>query len=83
MAFICGFGHVTVSVLLGLLALMFGAQLFQSLGERMVSLAGLASVSRTQSGVCAALSHIVYTGIIIITTITCTTRHAHRFGRCS
>jgi len=40
-AFICGFGHVTVSVLLGLLALMFGAQLFQSLGERMVSVAGL------------------------------------------
>ena len=40
-AFICGLGHVTVSVLLGLLALMFGAQLFQSLGERMVSVAGL------------------------------------------
>jgi len=40
-AFICGLGHVTVSVLLGLLALMFGAQLFQSLGERMVSIAGL------------------------------------------
>jgi hypothetical protein len=28
-------------MLLGLLALMFGAQLFQSLGERMVSVAGL------------------------------------------
>ncbi|MGB8329388.1 MAG: hypothetical protein WCE62_04615 [Polyangiales bacterium] len=40
-AFICGLGHVTVSVLLGLLALMFGAQLFQRLGERMVSVAGL------------------------------------------
>jgi hypothetical protein len=40
-AFICGLGHVTVSVLLGLLALMFGARLFQSLGERMVSVAGL------------------------------------------
>lgn len=40
-AFICGFGHVTVSVLLGLLALLFGAQLFQRLGEQMVSVAGL------------------------------------------
>ncbi len=40
-AFFCGLGHVTVSVLLGLLALMFGAQLFESLGERMVSVAGL------------------------------------------
>jgi nickel/cobalt exporter len=40
-AFLCGFGHVTVSVFLGLLALLFGAQLFQSIGERMVSVAGL------------------------------------------
>lgn len=40
-AFVCGLGHVTVSVLLGLLALLFGAQLFESLGERMVSVAGL------------------------------------------
>jgi high-affinity nickel permease len=40
-AFLCGFGHVTVSVALGLLALSFGAQLFQSIGERMVSVAGL------------------------------------------
>ncbi|MGD8824046.1 MAG: sulfite exporter TauE/SafE family protein [Myxococcales bacterium] len=40
-ALICGFGHVTVSVLLGLLALLFGAQLFESLGEHMVSIAGL------------------------------------------
>ena len=40
-AFICGLGHVTVSVLLGLLALMFGARLFESLGEKMVSVAGL------------------------------------------
>ena len=40
-AFLRGFGHVTVSVFLGLLALLFGAQLFQSIGERMVSVAGL------------------------------------------
>jgi nickel/cobalt exporter len=38
---LCGFGHVTVSVLLGLLALVFGAHMLQSLGERMESLAGL------------------------------------------
>jgi nickel/cobalt transporter (NicO) family protein len=40
-AFICGLGHVTVSVVLGLLALIFGTHLFQSLGEQMVSVAGL------------------------------------------
>lgn len=40
-AFICGLGHVTVSVLLGLLALLFGTQLFESFGERMMSVAGL------------------------------------------
>jgi len=40
-AFLCGFGHVTVSVLLGLLALLFGARMIVSLGERMVSVAGL------------------------------------------
>jgi len=40
-ALICGLGHVTVSVLLGLLALLFGTQLFESFGERMVSIAGL------------------------------------------
>ncbi len=40
-AFICGFGHVTVSVILGLLALLFGEQVLRSVGERMVSLAGL------------------------------------------
>ena len=40
-AFVCGLGHVTVSVLLGLLALLFGAQLFERVGERMVSVAGL------------------------------------------
>ncbi|MGB8224575.1 MAG: hypothetical protein WCF10_18420 [Polyangiales bacterium] len=40
-AFLCGFGHVTVSVLLGLLALLFGEQVLRSFGERMASLAGL------------------------------------------
>jgi hypothetical protein len=40
-ALLCGVGHVTVSVMLGLLALAFGAQLLQSFGEQMVSVAGL------------------------------------------
>ncbi|MDH3483458.1 MAG: hypothetical protein OEM16_04465, partial [Myxococcales bacterium] len=40
-ALLCGLGHVTISVLLGLLALMFGAHLFESLGEKMESVAGL------------------------------------------
>jgi hypothetical protein len=39
-ALLCGLGHVTVSMLLGLLALLFGTRLFESLGERMVSVAG-------------------------------------------
>ena len=40
-AFICGLGHVTVSVVLGVLALAFGSALFQSFGEKMESVAGL------------------------------------------
>lgn len=40
-AFLCALGHVTVSVLLGFVALVFGAQLFEALGERMASVAGL------------------------------------------
>jgi len=39
--FLCGFGHVTVSALLGLLALFFGRQIFQTIGERMEAAAGL------------------------------------------
>jgi len=39
--FLCGFGHVTVSALLGLLALLFGRQMFQTIGERMEAVAGL------------------------------------------
>ncbi len=39
--FLCGFGHVTVSALLGLLGLLFGRQLFERLGQRMESVAGL------------------------------------------
>jgi hypothetical protein len=43
--FLCGFGHVTVSVLLGLLGLVFGRQLFQSFGQRMESFAGVLLVA--------------------------------------
>jgi len=39
--FLCGFGHVTVSVLLGLLGLVFGRQMFESFGRRMESAAGV------------------------------------------
>jgi hypothetical protein len=38
---LCGFGHVTVSVLLGGLALFFGLELLRVVGERMEALAGL------------------------------------------
>jgi len=38
---LCGFGHVTVSVLLGLLALFFGLEMLHTFGRRMESIAGL------------------------------------------
>jgi nickel/cobalt transporter (NicO) family protein len=38
---LCGFGHVTVSALLGLLALFFGLELLKVVGERMEAVAGL------------------------------------------
>jgi nickel/cobalt transporter (NicO) family protein len=37
----CGFGHVTVSVLLGVLALVFGLELLRVVGQRMEAVAGL------------------------------------------
>jgi len=37
----CGLGHVTVSVALGLLALLFGREVFQMFGERLESVSGL------------------------------------------
>jgi nickel/cobalt transporter (NicO) family protein len=37
----CGLGHVTVSVALGLLALVFGREIVQAFGERLESLSGL------------------------------------------
>ena len=39
--FLCGFGHVTVSALFGLLGLLFGRSVFEKLGARMESVAGL------------------------------------------
>lgn len=39
--FLCGFGHVTVSALLGLLALLFGRAIFERAGERMGAVAGI------------------------------------------
>ena len=38
---LCGFGHVTVSVLLGLLALVFGRAIFARAGERLEAVAGI------------------------------------------
>jgi nickel/cobalt transporter (NicO) family protein len=37
----CGFGHVTVSALLGVLALFFGLEMLRLVGERMEAIAGL------------------------------------------
>jgi hypothetical protein len=39
--FLCGFGHVTVSVLLGLLALAVGGEVLQAFGQRLEAVAGL------------------------------------------
>jgi hypothetical protein len=39
--FLCGFGHVTVSALLGLLALLFGRTIFERAGARMEAVAGV------------------------------------------
>jgi nickel/cobalt transporter (NicO) family protein len=38
---LCGFGHVTASALLGLLALLFGLEVLQSVGRRMEAVAGI------------------------------------------
>jgi len=38
---VCGLGHVTASVALGLLALIFGLELLQTFGHRMESISGL------------------------------------------
>jgi nickel/cobalt exporter len=40
-AFLCGFGHVTVSVALGLLALFSGTAIVESFGARSASVAGV------------------------------------------
>ena len=37
----CGFGHVTVTVVLGVLALSLGLELLRAVGERMAGVAGL------------------------------------------
>jgi hypothetical protein len=37
----CGLGHVTVSVLLGVLALVFGREVFEAFGQRLESVSGL------------------------------------------
>lgn len=42
---LCGFGHVTTSVLLGLLGLVFGHELFLRFGRRMEAVAGLLLVA--------------------------------------
>lgn len=39
--FLCGFGHVTVSALLGLLGLAFGRSVFERAGEKMEAVAGI------------------------------------------
>jgi hypothetical protein len=39
--FLCGFGHVTVSALLGLLGLVFGRAIFEKAGARMEAVAGI------------------------------------------
>ncbi len=42
---LCGFGHVTVSVVLGLLGLVFGRQMLETFGRRMEAFAGILLVA--------------------------------------
>jgi nickel/cobalt exporter len=42
---LCGFGHVTVSVMFGMLALVFGMEVLQAFGGRMESVAGILLVA--------------------------------------
>jgi nickel/cobalt transporter (NicO) family protein len=42
---LCGFGHVTVSAMLGVLALIFGVEMLRLVGERMEAAAGLLLVA--------------------------------------
>ena len=42
---LCGFGHVTVSVLLGVAALVFGLEMLKLVGQRMEALAGILLVA--------------------------------------
>lgn len=42
---LCGFGHVTVSVLLGVLALVFGLEILHIVGQRMEAMAGILLVA--------------------------------------
>jgi len=42
---LCGFGHVTVSVLLGVLALVFGLEMLKLVGQRMEAVAGILLVA--------------------------------------
>ena len=39
--FLCGFGHVTISALLGLLGLAFGRKVFETAGQKMEAVAGI------------------------------------------
>jgi len=38
---LCGFGHVSVSAILGVLALLFGLEMLRAVGQRMEAVAGL------------------------------------------
>jgi hypothetical protein len=68
----CGLGHVTVSVLLGLLALVFGRELFEAFGRRLESGSGLLligfGVAYAAWGIRNAIVDRVH-------------RHAHAHGR--
>ena len=81
---LCGFGHVTVSVLLGVLALIFGLEVLRLVGERMEAVAGAAADRfglvyaidglRHAVRICTAISTATRTDIITPTTTT-TTSH--------
>jgi nickel/cobalt transporter (NicO) family protein len=68
----CGLGHVTVSVLLGILALLFGREMLETFGQRLESVSGLLligfGVAYAAWGLRNALAERVH-------------QHAHAHGR--
>ena len=59
-AFLCGFGHVTVSAALGLVALVSGTAIVEALGARSASVAGLLLIGFGVAYAVWGLRHVIH-----------------------